>query len=278
MRSTAVSSTKRRGFTVAAAVAIAAIGLVVTGTSAAQQANADSTRMPPATPTDGWMRVAHLSPDTKAVDVTLTAAKGGQTVVSLDKVGYGTVSQYIHIPAGVYVVAMRPWKASTSTKPLISASVDIVKGKTITVAAFGLFKDLKTRVFQDDLAAPSAKDARIRLIQASTITKSVDVKTSTGIVVADNAAQGQATDYASVPAGTWTLDLSSPKVSDASAVTLKQGSVNTLFVLDNASGGLSVKSVLDSASVGTADPVGGVNTGGGWASSHPAFDVFSGNQ
>jgi hypothetical protein len=260
---------RRRGLSIAAVVAAAAVGLLFTN---AGTANADATKLPAASATDGWIRVAHLSPDTKAVDVTLTSVAGGQKIVELDKVAYGTVSQYIHVPSGTYVVAMTPWASGAKAKPIISASVDIVKNKTITVAAFGMYKNLKTRVFKDDLASPKGDNARIRLIQASTVTKTVNVKTSTGIVVANDALAGQATSYASVPAGTWTLDLSAASLNNSSSIKLKQGSVNTLFVLDNASGGLTVKSVLDSASVGK-DPKGGIDTGGGWASTRDPFGL-----
>jgi Domain of unknown function (DUF4397) len=268
------SDIRPRRLGVVIVTALAAVTLALANTAAPQQASAESTRLPAASATDGWMRVAHLSPDTKAVDITLTRVEGGQAVVELNKVAYGAVSPYIHIPAGTYAVAMTPWGAGASAKPILSASVDIVQGKTITVAALGKYKDLQAHVFQDDLAAPKAHDARIRLIQASTVTKSVNVKTSNGVVVATDAVAGQATSYASVPAGTWTLDLSSPSVNDSAAVRLKQGSVNTLFVLDNASGGLTVKSVLDSASVGKS-PVGGINTGGGWASQADPLGLLS---
>jgi hypothetical protein len=274
MNRTPAIPARRRAISLATVVAAAAFGLVFAGSGVAQSANADSTKMPAASPTDGWMRVAHLSPDTKSVDVTLTSVKGGQTVVELDNIAYGTVSQYIHVPAGFYNVAMTPWTSGPHAAALISASVDIVKGKTITVAAYGKYKDLKTRIFQDDLVSPKSDDARIRLIQASTVTKSVSVTTSAGVVVADDARAGQATSYASVPAGTWTLDLSAPHLTESSAVTLKKGTVNTLFVLDNAKGGITVKSVLDSASVGK-DPIGGINTGGGWAAEHPNAEFLS---
>jgi hypothetical protein len=255
--------TRRRRLSITS-IAVVAAGLAFASGATSQQAQADSIHTPAASATDGWIRVAHLSPDTKAVNVTLTAVSGGQKVVELDNVAYGAVSPYLHLPAGTYTIAMTPGESGASAKPIISASVDIETGKTITVAALGKFKDLSTRIFEDDLASPEAKQARIRLIQASTVTASVDVKTSSGIVVAQDAQAGQATSYASVPAGKWTLDLSAANLNDSAAVRLKQGSVNTLFVLDNASGGLTVKSVLDSASVGK-NPVGGINTGGGWA-------------
>lgn len=285
MNSSAFSpSTHRpsRGRLVAAgvALAVAVAGFVGVSAGSASAEGTEAPQLPVASATDGWMRVAHLSPDTKAVNVTLTSVMGGQKIVELDDVAYGSVSPYIHVPSGTYIVAMTPWKTSGSgstAKPMVSASVEIVTGKTITIAAFGKNKKLKAKVFQDDLTSPAAGGARIRLIQASTTTKSVNVKTSSGILIASKAQAGQATSYATVPAGPWTLDVSAKKVSDSSEVQLAQGTVSTLFVLDNAAGGLTVKTVLDSAGVGQ-DPVGGVQTGGGWAADHGQLDVGEGTR
>lgn len=241
-------------------VAAAAIGLITSGVTPALATA--PLAAPAATGQSGWLRVAHLSPDTKAVDLQLTALSGGESVFELDNVTYGAVSEYQQVPAGTYVVAMVPSDAKDGAPPVISASVKIEQGKTVTVAAYGENTDLQTKVFQDDLTNPEAGAARIRLIQASTVTKLVDVETSTGLLIAKDAAAGSATSYASVPAGAWNLELTASGIDDSASVDLPNGSVNTLFVLDNADGGLTVMSVLDSASVGAA-PIGGVQTGGG---------------
>jgi len=269
LNTTVTPLTRRRGLRALVITATAA-GLIVAGTG---QATAAPAGLPTITTgTDGWIRVAHLSPDTKEVNVQLSALSGGEELFALEGVGYGAVSDYRPIPAGNYVVSMIPTTDSDST-PLISASVKIEQGKSITVAAFGANSKLKTRVFQDDLTSPDPGTARIRLVQASTITKSVDVQTSTGLLIADNAMAGSSTSYATVPAGPWDLELRGSRIDDVAPVQLANGSVNTLFVLDNASGGLTVMSILDSSSVGDA-PVGGVETGGGALAAGSANILF----
>lgn len=240
---------------VTAITALFALGLLAAGSLPAQAA-------PSASAATGFIRVAHLSPDTKSVDVSLTALSGGSSILELKNVDYGTVSGYSPLSAGTYVVSMVPAGSKLNTQPVISASIDVVAGKTITVAVFGKNATLQAKVFQDDLTGPTAGDARIRLIPASTITNTVSVSTTTGLVIARNAETGTATSYASVPAGPWNLQLTAATISVQSPVQLANGSVNTLFVLDNASGTLTVKAVLDSAGVG-AVPTGGVQTGGG---------------
>ena len=54
----------------------------------------------------GYVRLAHLSPDTPDVDVYLSAVSGG-TAQRFPGVGYGTVSTYLSVPVGTYAVAMR---------------------------------------------------------------------------------------------------------------------------------------------------------------------------
>ncbi len=240
-------------------VAAAALGLATIGVT---PAIAVPRALPAATGQDGWVRVAHLSPDTKPVDIQLSALRGGSSIVELEDVGYGVVSDYMLLPVGTYVISMTPADAAPGTEAMIDASIKVTEDESITVAAFGENENLRTRVFQDDLTAPEAGASRIRLIQASTVTDEVSVQTTTGLLIAEGARAGQSTNYASVPAGPWDLRLKAEGIEDVAPVNLPNGSVNTLFVLDNADGGLTVMPVLDSASVGAA-PIGGVQTGGG---------------
>ncbi|WP_374945701.1 DUF4397 domain-containing protein [Agreia sp.] len=260
-------STRLRRLAATATAVAAAAALTFAGASSAQ---ADE-------PGKGWVRVAHLSPDTKSVDVKLTALAGGDVVSELDNVAYGAVSDYIYAPQGTYVVSMVPTGSPDSTTPMIQQSVNIVSGQPVTVAAFGRNADLDTTVFPDDLTPPSDGQARVRVIQASTNAKSVDISTTTGMDITKNAAQGTATNYASVAAGPWSLNVTGGSQTSATDVDLPSGSVATLFVLDTAAGGVTLKPVLDSASVGDM-PVGGIQTGGGaTATEHigTGFDIGS---
>ncbi|WP_407664404.1 DUF4397 domain-containing protein [Micromonospora parastrephiae] len=71
--------------------------LAATGTPASAGAGAD---------TVGYVRLAHLSPDTPAVDVYLAAPDASKPQV-FPGVGYGVVSDYLSLPPGRYAVAMR---------------------------------------------------------------------------------------------------------------------------------------------------------------------------
>lgn len=245
----------------AAAAAVLAGGLALAG-GAAAQADVAAPAAPAETGTDGWARVAHLSPDTKAVDVELTALAGGAVLYELEDVAYGQVSDYLTLPAGTYVVSMVPSDAPEGTDPAIEQSLTVTPGEPMTVAAYGRNAELRTAVYQDDLTNPADGESRIRVVQASTVADSVDVTTSTGTVVTEGATTGAATGYATVPAGTWTLELGGDATGSAQ-VDLAGGTVSTLLVLDTAEQAQTVAVVLDAAAPGTT-PAEGVDTGGGW--------------
>lgn len=246
----------RAAIALAAAAALGALGAAPA--SAAEAA-----------PGTGWVRVAHLSPDTTSVDVTLTALAGGGASFELDDVAYGAVSPYWSLEPGTYVVSMVPADAPDGTAPVIQQSVDVASGTPVTVAALGRNAVLSTKVFTDDLTPPADGQARVRVIQASTTASQVDVTTTTGTALATDAQQGTATNYTSVPAGPWSLDVSAGQVTARADLDLAAGSIVSLFVLDDAAGGLVVSPVLDSAAVGDL-PTGGIQTGGGATAVHVA--------
>src|SRR5450432_4612988 len=86
-----------------------------------------------ATTGTGWIRLAHLSPNTPAVDVYLYSFGNSNAKIVLKHVTYGTVSGYEAVPDGEYTVAMRGAGAKSTSKPVLSTTVDISAGKTYTV-------------------------------------------------------------------------------------------------------------------------------------------------
>ena len=244
-------SSTRRALGAVTAAALVALGVALVPASAANAADSGT----------GWLRLGHLSPDTKSVDVDVTAANGA-TVLELNGVSYGDVSPYSAIQPGIYKVSMVPAGSSASTAPVISAAITIPAQSATTVVAYGPSAKLQVKAVNDDLAAPTAGNGRIRLFQASTITDSVDVETSTGLPIANKAAAGTVTGYAEVPAGSWTLQLTGGAKTASAVVDVAPGSVSTLFVLDTADRGLTILPIVDSADVGRSVG-GGVQTGGG---------------
>src|SRR5580658_65763 len=66
----------------------------------------------------GWVRLAHLSPNTPAVDVYLYNFGNPSARLVLHHVSYGTVSPYEQVPPGEYTVSMRAAGAKGSAPPI----------------------------------------------------------------------------------------------------------------------------------------------------------------
>src|SRR5262252_9312739 len=107
-----------------------------------------------ASPGSGWLRLAHLSPNTPAVDVYLYSFHNSKALIVVHHVAYGTISGYQKLPAGEYTVAMRAAGASASSAAVISTTVNAQPGKAYTVAGMGPAKGLRLRVLPDRLRAP----------------------------------------------------------------------------------------------------------------------------
>src|SRR3954462_15318016 len=85
-------------------------------------------------PSNGYVRLAHLSPDTPAVDVYLSAVSGDMKEQTFPAVGYGVVSQYMPLPAGTYTVAMRAAGSPDTDPPVLTTAVTVQAGRAYTVA------------------------------------------------------------------------------------------------------------------------------------------------
>jgi len=216
-----------------------------------------------ATTGTGWIRLAHLSPNTPPVDVYLYSF-GDSNAMIVHHVAYGTVSPYESVQAGDYSVAMRATGASPSSQPVLSTSVTIAAGHAYTVAGMGPESGLRLEVLEDELTTPPGQ-ARVRVIQAS-LKQQVVTVTLGSTVLASNLKFSSVTSYQTVSPGTNTVTVSSSDGDATSSVTLAAGTVHTLVVLDGASG-LEVVNLEDASGSGTP-PSGGVSTGLGGTAPH----------
>ena len=220
-----------------------------------------------ATTGTGWIRLAHLSPNTPAVDVYLYSFDDSNAMIVLHHVAYGTVSPYEAVKAGDYSVAMRATGASPSSQPVLSTSVTIAAGHAYTVAGMGPESGLRLQVMDDDLTTPSGQ-ALVRVIQASL--KQQEVKVALGSsVLAGSLKFATVSAYQPVSPGTETVNVSAVNAGAGDAnskVTLAAGTVHTLVVLDGANG-LEVVSLEDASGSGKP-PAGGVATGFGGTAPH----------
>jgi hypothetical protein len=207
----------------------------------------------------GWIRLAHLSPNTPAVDVYLYSFGDSSAEQLIHHVAYGVVSGYQSLPAGDYTVAMRAAGAAAASKPVLSASVDIAAGGAYTVAGLGPESGLRLQVLKDQLTTPPGK-ALVRVIQASLKQNKVSV-TWNGSTAVNGLAFGSVSGYQAVTPGTAALHVAGSSENTNSTVTLAAGTVHTVVVLDG-SKGLVLDNFTDAAGSGNA-PAGAAATGFG---------------
>ena len=215
----------------------------------------------------GWIRLAHLSPNTPAVDVYLYSFDNPTAELVLHHVGYGVVSPYESLAAGDYSVAMRAAGAVDTSKPVLSTSLTVAPGGAYTVAGLGPESGLRLQVLKDQLSTPPGKTL-VRVIQAS-LQQHVVTVTWNGQPTVTNLSFGSVSSYQAATPATATLHVSGESETASTAITLAAGTVHTIVVLDGPKG-LVLDNFLDAAGSGNA-PAGGVATGlGGTAPRVPS--------
>ncbi|MFY1686923.1 DUF4397 domain-containing protein [Plantactinospora sp. WMMB782] len=217
----------------------------------------------------GYVRLAHLSPDTPAVDVYLGPAESTAEPQVFRAVGYGVLSPYLPLPTGPYAVAMRRAGAPADDPPVLTTSVSVRAGEAYTVAGVGRYADLGLRVLEDDLSSPAEGRAKVRVVQASVRAPVIDVALADGPSIAEGIPFATTTSYHQVTPGRSTLRLSATGAKPTTmAVSLRDGTVYSLLVLDAKKGGLSTELRVD-ARGGMVVPDGGVDTGAGGTGTEP---------
>src|SRR6266576_925694 len=180
-------------------------------------------------PTDGWIPLPQLSPNTPPVDVYLYSFGDPKAMAVLRHVGYGDVSPYMKVASGEYSVAMRAAGAKPGSPPVLSTSVHIAPGAAYTVAGLGPAKALRLAVLHDRLTTPKGKSL-VRVIQASLRDHQVTV-TAGRQVLAQHLAFGDVTGYGPARPGDWMVHVSGAAGMASQSVKLSAGTIHTLVVL-----------------------------------------------
>jgi Domain of unknown function (DUF4397) len=218
---------------------------------------------------NGWVSIANWSETTSAVDGYLYAVGDSSPEYVARDITYGTESIAYPVGAGNYTVKMLPAGAAPSTSPVLSASVTVQADHSYTVAALNESQGRQAKVLTDSLVAPAGKSL-VRVVQASTNQNAVTfhcscAKGAAGNIMSDGSS-GTVSEYAPIPAGTWTMSATGPSSHYSMLVTLVPGTVHTELVYDTPSG-IEIENLEDAAGSGQP-PAGGVGTGFGGTAGH----------
>src|SRR5215831_11665745 len=221
-----------------------ASGVTVTSATAASAATAATAQHN----NTGWIRLAHLSPNTPPVDVYLYSFGNSHAMIVLHHVAYGTVSPYEQVKAGEYTVAMRGAGAAPSSQPVLSTSVRITSGGAFTVAGMGPAKGLRLQVLRDKLTTPPDRSL-VRVIQASLRYQKITVMANHR-TLAKALIFAHVTNYVSTPPGRFEVHVAGMGGKGAADIALGPGTIHTLVVLDSSGHGLRIDNLVDAAGSG----------------------------
>jgi hypothetical protein len=150
------------------------------------------------------LRIAHMSPDAPAVDVYLD----NQTAVS--GVESSQITDYLTVPAGQHTVTItaadnRSAVVFNGTVPLGTSAYTVTATGEVGPNASQPFAPL---VLNDNTTAPGENTSKVRLVHAVPDAPPVDVTVEgTNTTLFDNVTYSNATDYAAVPGGEYTLEI-----------------------------------------------------------------------
>ena len=248
-------------------VRIAMITTLLASAAAVAAATSPAASAAPTAEKDGWVRIAHLSPQAPAMDMYVYPFGDPGHPVVLKDVGYGAVSAYMTVVPGQYTVAMRGIGAAAISKPALTSSFMVTAVAAYTLAALGPDPGLRTEVLKDQMNAPAGK-AVVRVLQASLKQHRVTVSYGPD-VLARELSFGAATSYKAVAPGIQAVRFAASGEHATKPVSLAADSVHTIVVLDDSSG-LKVDAVTDA--VGSRImPAGAISAGfGGTAPRPPA--------
>lgn len=141
------------------------------------------------------VRVVHASPNAPNVDVLV------DNTVVLRNVPYPTDSGFLAVPAGARNFKVNA--AGTATT-VIDVTPTLVAGRAYSAYATGFLASIGATLVEDNLTAPTAGNAKIRVVHASPDAPNVDILANDNRVLS-NVPFKAASDYLVVPAGTYTF-------------------------------------------------------------------------
>ncbi|WP_144905488.1 DUF4397 domain-containing protein [Halobellus captivus] len=205
-----------------------------TGAEESTETDAPTTEGEETTTEDGGesealVRAVHASPDAPNVDIYVDEES------VLTDVPFRTVSDYLTLPAEAYQVQITA--AGDEETVVFDEEVSLTGGSATSLVALGELEaeTFEVRAFEDDVTTVGDGESRVRVLHASPDAPSVDIAVAgeEEPLIAE-LAFGEASQYATVPADAYTLEVRAAGESDAVAsfdVDLESGTGYTAFAM-----------------------------------------------
>jgi len=214
---------------------LAVVGLALIGTACSDDDSSNGT----GPGNSAFVRVVHASPDAPNVDVLVD----GQTV--LTDVQYRQFSGYLSVPKGMHNIKVNVTGGGAT---VINADVDLAAGAYYTAIASNVAASITPLVLLDDLSAPAAGSAKVRLVHTAPSAGLVDVYVTAPNAdisgVAPNVANfdfQDETGYLELPVGSYqvrvTLAGTKTVAIDTGTLPLAAGFIATALAVEAPGGG-----------------------------------------
>ena len=228
-RSNGLAKHERKRIAMAMISVFALLAAIVAG-AGWQSSLAQTTQTKP----EATIRFLNASPGSPAIDIL----KDGQPIAA--NLAFGTSTEYASLADGKYTFEIVPTGQSESSA-LAKQDVEVKSGNAYIVAAVNSLKDISVQSWTVDLDAVGSGKTRVRLIQESTDAGKVDLGVSGGDTWFSGVDNGDSTDYKSIDAGTYSLDVKQGDrvLYTANTLNLEEGRTYDLFLV----GQLSDKSL-----------------------------------
>jgi hypothetical protein len=180
------------------------------------------------TDTRAQLRAFHASPDAPNVDILVDNA------IAASNVPYGTAVGFVGVPSGARNVKVN---AAGTAATVIDVTPTLAAGKAYTAYAVGFLAGIAPLLVEDNLSAPAAGNAKIRVIHASPDAPNVDILANDSRVLA-NVPFKAASDYLVVPAGAYIFKVNvagTATTATQASVTLAAGRVYTAIAVGSVS-------------------------------------------
>jgi hypothetical protein len=201
---------------------------------------------------DACVNIIHASPDAPAVDVYVDGAQ------ALTGLAFGAASGWVALPAGEHQVQVTA-TGSDAAEAVIDATLTLEEGAAYEVAAVGLVAEIQAQIAPANLSMLGEDEARIRVVHASPDAPAVDVAVTGGDVLVPDLAFPETSDYLTVPAGSYDLEVRVAGTEDVAlplpGVALEAGMVYSVYAVGQVGDGtltvLVIASTTEGAMTGT---------------------------
>lgn len=146
---------------------------------------------------NSYVRLFHTVPNAPAVDIY------ANEVPLVKGLEYKEYSDYLPISAGNYNITVYP--AGQTDTPVYDTTFFLPGNTILTIAAIGTLPDLSIYPIQEPTFSQNSGDACVRFIHLSPNAPNVDIKLEDGAVVFGNVGYKNISNYACVPAGTYSF-------------------------------------------------------------------------